>query len=185
MGNYILYVNALKEYKNLLTLIKAFYILKDKIGHNLLIIGSPTKYWKNVIWPYILKKQITDRIKIISNVSNNELTMYYSRAKLFISPSLHEGFGYTPIEAAICYTPVITTEVDALYETTLGLLNYYHPALDEKALADKIMEVLHQGCDIGTRKQISDLFKEKYNYLKNAQLVYEKIGDTLLKCNKL
>lgn len=42
----------------------------------------------------------------------------YSNASLFVSPSLMEGFGFTPIEAAIHCVPVVCTKETALYETT-------------------------------------------------------------------
>lgn len=68
-------------------------------------------------------------------IDDQLLAQYYQFADLFIHPSLLEGFGYPPIEAAIHKTPVLTTKETALYESTMGILNYYEPATDSQALA--------------------------------------------------
>lgn len=48
-------------------------------------------------------------------LSDEENSPFCNRsADVFISPSLYEGFGYTPVEAAMCGTPVICTRETAL-----------------------------------------------------------------------
>lgn len=46
IGEYILYVNTLKEYKNVYTLLKAFNLISKNIDHKLIIVGRETDYWK-------------------------------------------------------------------------------------------------------------------------------------------
>jgi glycosyltransferase involved in cell wall biosynthesis len=68
-------------------------------------------------------------------------------ARLFITTSLCEGFGYTPVEAALSGTEVISTMCGSLPEVTMNLVNYYYPATDYKELVKKIIELLQKEPD--------------------------------------
>ena len=174
--DYILYVNALKEYKNIMTLINAYLLAKDKINHKLVIVGKPTEYWNSYVAPYIESNNLSEDIIIISEISDDELTSYYKNASLFVTTSLYEGFGYTPIEAAICGTPVISTKDTALHETTMGMVNYYEPATDYISLKNKMIEILSSPPSIETLKNISEVFKSRYNYISQAKEIYDYIS---------
>ena len=141
--NYILYVNTLKPYKNTLTLVKAFNKIKEEYNVDLVFVGKNTDYWQNTIMGYVRRNGLEGRISRFENVSNEELKYLYTHACLFVTTSLREGFGYTPIEAAICGCPVISSRCEALPDTTKNLLYYYEPATDENALGNKIIEILN------------------------------------------
>lgn len=171
---YILYVSTLLQYKNVITLIKAFNNIKDKIDQNLVIIGKPTSYWNNVIKPLIKKNHIENRVIHISErIDESTLALYYQHADLFVHPSLFEGFGYTPIEAAIYETPVISSKETALYETTKGLLNYYAPATNDIKLAQKIYSLIKNPPSKKDLKRISQLFQQQYNNTEQAKKLYQ------------
>lgn len=174
---YILYVNSLFEYKNAMTLVKAFNSLKENISHNLIIVGKETEYWIKTIKPYIIKNGLISRVILKQRIPNEELYSLYYNADLFVTTSLHEGFGYTPIEAALCKTKVLCTRETALPETTMNLLYYYEPATDSHALSKKIDEVLKIE-DKDTLDKIAAKFSEQYYYMKCAKEVYENIANT-------
>lgn len=167
---YILNVNTLEPYKNLITLIKAFNIIKSKIPHSLYVKAKRLPYWDNTILPYIKEKGFENRVKLIEeNYSEIEMTSLYQNAALFVSPSLMEGFGFTPIEAALYKIPVICSKESALYETTRGLLNYYEPATDEKELATAILKQLFEATDRQTLSAISNEYANCYSTKKQAE----------------
>ena len=112
-----------------------------------------------------------ERIIRLEGVSDSELRYLYEHATLFVTPSTHEGFGYTPIEAAMCECPVVSSKCEALPETTRGLLNYYEPACDEQALANKIIEVLHSKPAASKLKKIA----EEYRFAYSPELQYNHI----------
>ncbi|MGG6499382.1 UNVERIFIED_CONTAM: glycosyltransferase, partial [Bacteroidetes bacterium 56_B9] len=75
---------------------------KEEISHNLIIKAKRLPYWDEQVLPLIKELGIDGRIKLIDNkYSEAEMHKLYSNASLFVSPSLMEGFGFTPIEAAI------------------------------------------------------------------------------------
>ena len=55
-------------------------------------------------------------LKIISGVDHSQLYKYYSAADFCIFPSRFEGFGYVPLEALACNTPVIARKTGILTE---------------------------------------------------------------------
>ena len=169
--NYILYVNTLTEYKNLATLIKAFYLLNSD-NYKLVIVGKETDYWRNICLPLIKD----DNVIKLKFLSNEELNWVYSNANLFVTPSTHEGFGYTPIEAALRKVPVISTRCEALPEVTMGLVNYYNDPFDENELSKKIEEVLE---NLNNSKYLDKLeyiyknFSNQYDIKKNSDIIFE------------
>lgn len=174
--SYLLYISTLYEYKNVGTLVKAFIKLKDAIPHKLVIVGKTTPYWEDIVLPLIRQAGIEDRIVHLSHyVSDEDIVRLYRSAAILISPSLHEGFGYTPIEAAICKTPVICTKETALPEVTMGLVNYYEPSLDSEALKNAILEVLNNYPSEKRLQTISDTFKESYDNTRQAMKIYEYV----------
>ncbi|MCR8912775.1 glycosyltransferase family 4 protein [Barnesiella sp. ET7] len=166
---YILNVNTLEPYKNLITLVKAFNLLKDKIPHMLFVKAQRLPYWDNIIFPYMIKYGLENRIKLIEmQFSEEEMASLYSNADLFVSPSLMEGFGFTPIEAALYEIPVICSKESALVETTKGLLNYYEPATDEKKLAETILQLINNPIDKAVLSSISLEYINSYSTKNQA-----------------
>lgn len=166
---FILYVNTLTEYKNVATLIKAFSLVNDS-ELALVIVGKETDYWKSVCVPFIRNEKIVR----LQYVEDAELNWLYKNAALFVTTSTKEGFGYTPIEAALRKTPVISTRCEALPEVTLGMATYYDNPYDEKQLAEKIKEVL---CSMNSEEYNENLnkiyrsFSEKYDIKQNSQAI--------------
>lgn len=170
LKRYVLNVNTIQPYKNLETLIRAFVEIKDEIDHNLIIKGKVSPYWTNTIVPIIKEHHLEKRVFLFDeNISPGQLTYLYEHADLFVSPSLMEGFGYTPIEAAMCCVPVITTRETAIPETTMNLLNYYSPAKSFKALAVSMKKALDNHDDQDKLEKISDSFKKEYSLEKQAE----------------
>lgn len=163
---YLLYVNSLDEYKNLGTLVKAYNLIKEQTRQDLVVVGNPNDYWYSKLLPFIEKNKFTDRVHLYCNISNEKLRYLYEKATLFVSPSLNEGFGYTPLEAAICGCPVICSKCEAIPDTTKGMLSYYDNPLDEFELADKIYSLINNRPSEKELLNISLSFRNNYSAKK-------------------
>src|SRR3989338_4287007 len=112
-NNFIFYLGNLEPRKNLESLIKAFELIKEPI--NLVVAGSLAwKYQK--IKKYCQKSKKKDRIKFLGYVPAEDKPALYSLAKIFIYPSIYEGFGLPVLETMACGTPVITSANSSLIE---------------------------------------------------------------------
>lgn len=178
-SNYILYVNSLREQKNPLTLLKAFKELKDNCDLNLIFVGSDKPIWNQTMLPYIKENGMEERVIKYQNLSDEEVKFLYENASIFVSTSLYEGFGYTPIEAAICKCPVICTKCAALPDTTRMLLNYYDPPTDERALTLKISDVINSKPDDKTLSDISNFYKDCYSPRKQVDIIIGVMNDMI------
>ena len=175
--NYILYVNTLHPYKNVLTLVKAFNEIKDYSDLNLVLVGKATLYWEKEVLDFINKNRIGNRVFRLQNLLNEEVKYLYEHARIFVTTSLREGFGYTPIEAAICKCPVISSKCEALPDTTKNLLYYYEPAEDYVCLKNKIVEVIDNPPADKQLAEISDIFKTQYSPHKQATEILKILNE--------
>lgn len=139
--NYILAVGTLEPRKNFGTLIKGFVTFQKRHpGYKLVIVGK--KGWKFTETEKTLKEYgMTDEVIFTGYVKGEELHKMYKLAKVFVFPSLYEGFGIPPLEAMASGCPVVSSNVASLPEVVgdAGLLidpkNSYKMA---EAVADLI-----------------------------------------------
>lgn len=147
-SNYILYLGNLEPRKNVETLLKAFEKLENSSVH-LVLAGSKAWKYQNINKLYHNSKA-KNRIHFLGYVDSDDKPALYSLAQAFIYPSIYEGFGLPPLEAAACGTPVITSFNSSLVEAVgeSGLLvdpnNYNELAkVIDNLLADqKLQELL-------------------------------------------
>jgi glycosyltransferase involved in cell wall biosynthesis len=114
---FILYAGNIKPHKNLERLIEAFHTLRrgDLEHVKLLIIGDEiSKYatLRRAVHKYKLHKHV----RFFGFVPDKTLAILYRLARVFVFPSLYEGFGLPPLEAMASGTPVVTSNVSSLPE---------------------------------------------------------------------
>lgn len=167
--NYILNVNSFSKFKNPITLLKAFLLISNQYKGKLVLVGRTTKYWNDVLVPFIKENGLEERVVHLQDIDDTELRYVYEHADLFVTPSLHEGFGFTPVEAAIYGSPVVSSRCESLPEATMGMVNYYEPANDEHALMKAMVEVLKNPPSEEKREAISKAFSDRYSTENHAR----------------
>lgn len=160
---YILDLNAYIEKKNPMTLLKAFNLIKENIEETLVFCGGyKDEGVFEAMRTFISQNNLSDRVQLLFRVTDEERNWLLTHASLFVTPSLFEGFGRTPVEAAICKIPVISTKETSLYEATLGLCNYVENAKDEGELACLILKKLQEPDSENKLSEIAGILKENY-----------------------
>ena len=178
--NYILDVGTLEPRKNLPFLVRAYHkaINDGNIKHNLVLTGKKGWYYEN-LFDLIKELKLEDRVILPGYVADEDLPALYNGADLFCFPSLYEGFGFPPLEALSCGTPVIAARNSSIPEV-IGeagiLLDDYNKSL----WANNMIRVL-------TDKKMANVLREKglaqakkFSWEKTAQAtakVYREVHE--------
>lgn len=181
---YLLFTGQWRVHKNLLRLVEAFNLLKDKNPNlNLVFVGKKDPRFPEL--PALVKKlKLNHKIKFTGFVPEEDLPLFYNGALAFVFPSVAEGFGLPPLEAMASGTPVISSNVSCMPEILGDAAHYFDP-YSIKDMAKKINEVIH------SRKLQTQLvdrgFKQvqKYNYQKMARQTQQVYLEVLAKQNRV
>jgi len=177
---YILFVGNLKANKNLEELVTAFSLIKDKVPHNLLVVGKIDGFKSERINIDKMKKELGERIHFLGQVDDHKLRELYSCAEVFVFPSLYEGFGLPPLEAMSTRTPVIASNRASIPEVCGEAALYYSPgnALElSKAINDVIKNKSLQEELIEKGSKRVNLFKWKDTGSKTVELFRDLLNE--------
>jgi glycosyltransferase involved in cell wall biosynthesis len=137
---YVLHVGRPEPRKNLITLLKAFkkMLIDSKLNSvRLLKINALSKQEERAVIEFGLQKYV----RVLKSVPEDDLISLYNIADVFVFPSYYEGFGFPPLEAMACGTPVITSNSSSIPEIVSDAGILVDPN-DEDGFANAIHEVL-------------------------------------------
>ena len=143
--NYLLSVGTLQPRKNTARLIEAFAKLKkskkfDKSDIMLVVVGKKGWLYEDIL-AAPERFGVTESVKFLDFVSDEDLASLYKNAQCYVFPSLYEGFGLPVLEAMKFDCPVITSNISSLPEAAGDAALYVNP-LDVDDIAKKIEKIL-------------------------------------------
>ena len=119
---FILYAGRISPHKNLVRIIEAFSALKTELAREdqfpdlkLIIIGDEVSRHPD-LRRTVIRGGVQNDVRFLGFVPIDVLRIFYDTAKLFVFPSLYEGFGLPPLEAMAHGTPVVTSNASSLPE---------------------------------------------------------------------
>lgn len=143
---YILFLGILAKKKNLPTLLRGLAHLRARRADapDLVVVGRHYPQSDDTeSLPLMHNLELEDHVHLVGSVPDEDLPLFYSAAKLYVLPSLHEGFGIPCLEAMACGTPVIATRGGALPEIVDDAGWILDDALDDKALGEALDRMLY------------------------------------------
>lgn len=171
--DFLLFVGTLEPRKNLLTLLKALaQILTETSLRPQLVIAGGEGWLMDETYAFIGKSGIADRLRLTGYLGDQALCALYSSCRIFVYPSLYEGFGLPPLEAMACGAPVIAGRIPALRETLGDAACLVDPE-DVEALAKNIIDLWE---DPHQRRVLAVSGKEhaeQFSWERTAQLTLE------------
>jgi hypothetical protein len=122
--NFIFYIGGFDSRKNVKVLLEAYAAAKSRGIKETLVLGGafdPSgKHLRSGLVeniPAVARSlDIEEHVRFIGAVPQHDLPHIYHMARLFVYPSLYEGFGLPPLEAMCCGTPVLASNASSLPE---------------------------------------------------------------------
>ncbi len=145
-NEYFYCVSSLLPHKNLDVILETLSLRKkqgSKHGEMLVISGvGGSGEQKNQLEEKINALDIKDEVIVTGFVSDGERNLLYENCRLFLFPSIYEGFGMPPVEALMAGKSVVTTDATSIPEVTGGLAYYVSDTHNPAAWSGEIDRVL-------------------------------------------
>jgi glycosyltransferase involved in cell wall biosynthesis len=138
---YLLFVGTLEPRKNVGALIDAWEILRAENPRILPLVLAGPEGWGSERLARRIQALAPLGVQSLGRVERSRLVRLFQAARVFVYPSLYEGFGFPAAEALACGVPVVASSSSSLPEVVgdAGLL--VDPG-DAGALAVKIASIL-------------------------------------------
>jgi len=155
---FLLYAGRISPHKNVVRMIEAFSALKTELERDqaypdlkLIIIGDDLSGNPD-LRRTVVRSGVQHDVRFLGFVPIEVLRIFYDEAKIFVFPSLYEGFGLPPLEAMVHGTPVVTSNVSSLPEVVgnaavlvnpenvFEIMRALHRVLMDKSLRDRMKE---------------------------------------------
>jgi alpha-1,3-rhamnosyl/mannosyltransferase len=142
---YILYVGKLQARKNILRLLKAYELFRNECSSDTLLVMAGRRTETDVgIDEAIAASQYSNDIRHIGYLPppspgmSSDLPSLYRGARIFVLPSLFEGFGIPLIEAMAAGIPIVTSNITSLPEIAGDAALLFDP-LSEESIAERLV----------------------------------------------
>ena len=177
----LLYVgNSEDRNKGARYFIEALNLLKEELDFRVTFVDN-FKHNLKLAPGLIDEYGLNSRVEFTGRLPTEDLVRHYNEAKLFVTSSVHEGFGLPLAEAMACETPALGTTIGAFREVAVHNESaWLVPPRDPRALADAIRMLwndaeLRDRLARGGRAQI----ERKFSWRKAAEdtvAVYEEVA---------
>jgi len=155
---FLLYAGRISPHKNVVRMIEAFSALKTELERSgaypdlkLIIIGDDLSGNPD-LRRTVIRSGVQNDVRFLGFIPIDVLRIFYDEAKVFVFPSLYEGFGLPPLEAMAHGTPVVTSNVSSLPEVVgraavlvnpenvFEIMRALHRVLTDAALRERLRE---------------------------------------------
>jgi len=143
-GDYVLYVGTLQPRKNLGRLLEAYAMIRKRAKKDqipCLVIAGRKGWLYGQIFQQVERLGLETEVIFPGYVPQDDLPALLSGARLFVFPSLYEGFGLPVLEAMACGTPVLCSNVSSLPEVAGNAVFLVDP-LDVESMAEAMNRLL-------------------------------------------
>lgn len=138
---FLLYAGRISPHKNVVRIIEAFAALKTELEKDgqypdlkLIIIGDELSKHPD-LRRAVIKTRMQNDVRFLGFVHIDVLRIFYDLAKVFVFPSLYEGFGLPPLEAMAHGTPVVTSNTSSIPEVVGNAAVMVNP--------ENVFEIMH------------------------------------------
>jgi len=174
---FLLYVGRVSPHKNVLRMIEAFSALKAELKKDdqfpnlkFIIIGDDLASNPG-LRRAVIRSGVQHDVRFLGFVPIDVLRIFYDAAKIFVFPSLYEGFGLPPLEAMAHGTPVVTSNVTSLPEVVGNAAVRVNP--------ENVFEIMHALRRVLTDYNLREQMKQR-GYRQAARFSWNQSAGKIL-----
>ncbi len=172
-GQYTLTVGTLEPRKNIIQVIKAYQNLPHRFAIQFPLVVVGVRGWKESSLLKDLDNLVRqNKAMVLGFVSAEELPKLYSGARMFVFPSIYEGFGLPPLEAMASGIPVITSNTSSIPEV-VGSAGLLFEINDVDTMCQQIIKVYEDDAVFNSLSQAGLIQADKFSWKKCAELTLE------------
>lgn len=177
--SFIIYVGRPQPHKNLKRLIEAFVLLKDSHPElNLILAGRQDKLYRKI--ESYVEKNHYNNVVFTGFVDEGQLKWLYENAKMYVFPSLSEGFGLPGLEAMAHGLAVASSSATCLPEVYGDAVEYFDPN-NTKSISDAVLNVLDNPKLSEKLRELGFKQVKKYSWQETARNTHKAYLDILNK----
>lgn len=163
--DFILCVSSFNPRKNLNKLVEAFLNLDEQSIHLYLVGNFNMNYADHQLINH-------NRVHLLTDIDDKALVTLYKNAKLFVYPSLYEGFGIPILEAMQFNLQICASDIPCFREIFENSLLYFNP----KSTTD-ITKSIKKGLKTPVNRMHQEQVLKKYNWNNSAERIQKIIFD--------
>ncbi len=174
---FLLYAGSVKPHKNVVRVIEAFSALKAELKKTeqypdlkLIIIGDEVSAHP-ALRRTVIRSGVQNDVRFLGFVPVETLRIFYDLAKIFVFPSLYEGFGLPPLEAMAHGTPVVTSNTSSIPEVVGNAAVLVHP--------ENVFEIMHAMHRVLLDQRLRDELKVR-GYMQATKYSWERTARVIL-----
>ena len=177
---FILYSGGIDHRKNVRKLIESFAKHDiSSLGVSLFIVCGKDESGANSLRDYSKKLGLSEKeINFATFVSDEDLRYFYNLCKLFVFPSLDEGFGLTPLEAMCCSAPVIASNRASIPQVVGDNEALFDPT-SISSIAEKIKKAISEHDFYNKLLENSKVQSKKFTWKNTADKTWKYIKEYL------
>jgi len=170
-GRYIVYAGTIEPRKNISALLDSWKLVRRTHTDLRLVIAGRWGWGSHA-----LRKRLVgaEGVLLTGPLSDNMLKSCISGAMLLVYPSLYEGFGLPPLEAASAGVPSVVTPASALQEIYSGISRIAE-GFDSCSIAESILQSLESKHDTELLMDFASGFSIE-RMAEEVLKVYEEFG---------
>ena len=173
--DYILTVGTVGPHKNLITLVEAMKILRERgqLSFQHLAVGAKGRKRARLLNAMRSSGLTAEDVHFLGFVPDKDLPVLYSGSCALVFPSLYEGFGLPLVEAMACGVPVVASNTSSIPEV-VGDAALLVPPTQPEAFAEAILRVRS---DMDLRRRMIEK-----GLSRAASFRWDKAARQLLEC---
>ena len=161
--SFCLVVGSIEPRKNLKLVLDYF---AQRQNEKLLIVGKKSKIFSSIE----INEELLSNVKFTGYVSDEELVELYNKAKVFIFPSLYEGFGIPLIEAQSCGCPVISSSNSVMPEVLRDSAIFFDPS-DYNDFSAKMDYLFSKPKELSHLSELGEINVKRFDWNKSSKKI--------------